>query len=129
MTINFEQIINAEEALTQAMLKSDVVALDQLLSERLLFTNHLGMLIRKQDDIDLHKQGIVHLHQIDASEQNIECHANFAVVSVKLHIIGSFHQQVSEADFRFTRIWHLSENNKLQLISGHSCLIHERATE
>lgn len=129
MTINFEQIISAEDALTEAMLKSDIVALDQLLSERLLFTNHLGMLMRKQDDIELHKQGVVQLHQIDASEQNIECHLNFAVVSVKLHIIGSFHQQVSEADFRFTRIWQLTDNDKLQLVSGHSCLIHDPASE
>jgi len=129
LVMNQEQVNNAEQALTQAMLKSDIVALEQLLADSLLFTNHLGMLIRKQDDINLHKQGIVQIHEIDASEQHIELYPRFAVGSVKLHIIGSFQQQVSEADFRFTRVWQQIDNNKLQLVGGHSCLIHDAASE
>ncbi|GJD17534.1 hypothetical protein RIVM261_024900 [Rivularia sp. IAM M-261] len=39
------QIIEAEEKLRLAMLHSDVKALDELLSSRLIFTNHQGHLV------------------------------------------------------------------------------------
>ncbi|MEO0836646.1 MAG: nuclear transport factor 2 family protein, partial [Cyanobacteria bacterium J06642_3] len=43
MTNSIEtQILQAEERLTEAMLNSDVAALNQLLASELTFTNHLG---------------------------------------------------------------------------------------
>lgn len=126
--INKDDVISAEAALTEAMLNSDIDALERLLSDRLLFTNHLGMLMRKQDDINMHRQGIIQIHQIDASEQQIECFPHVAVVSVKLHIIGRFNQQISEADFRFTRLWQANDINDLVLIAGHACLILDPAS-
>ncbi len=48
------QILEAEEQLRQAMLASDVNALDDLLSPELIFTNHLGQVMGKQDDLAAH---------------------------------------------------------------------------
>jgi hypothetical protein len=37
-----EQIVQVEDRLRTAMLRSDVAALDELLAPDLIFTNHLG---------------------------------------------------------------------------------------
>ncbi|MCL6484569.1 MAG: nuclear transport factor 2 family protein, partial [Janthinobacterium lividum] len=41
------QVLDAEERLRLAMLASDVAALNILLADQLLFTNHLGHLLSK----------------------------------------------------------------------------------
>jgi len=43
------QIIDAEERLRLAMLASDVGTLDELLAPELIFTSHLGEVLRKQE--------------------------------------------------------------------------------
>lgn len=42
------QILEAEELLCKAMLESDIVTLDKLLSSDLIFTNHLGQVLGKK---------------------------------------------------------------------------------
>lgn len=45
-----KDIVEAEESLKLAMISSDIEILNQLLSEHLIFTNHLGQIISKNDD-------------------------------------------------------------------------------
>jgi hypothetical protein len=45
------QIVEVENQLRTAMLGSDVTALDDLLAPDLIFTNHLGQLLGKDDDL------------------------------------------------------------------------------
>lgn len=123
MNIDIEQIKQAEDQLIQAIISSDVEILDTLLDESLLFTNHLGMLLRKQDDLDAHRNGIIKIVSIRASDQRIELFNDTAVVNVVLLIDGSYQEQRNEANFRFTRVWKLFANNKLRLIAAHSCLL------
>jgi len=44
------QITAAEERLRLAMLASNAGALDELISSDLIFTNHMGQILGKQDD-------------------------------------------------------------------------------
>ena len=44
------QIVDAENQLRTAMLRSDVSALDRLLVPELIFANHLGQLLGKEKD-------------------------------------------------------------------------------
>lgn len=50
-------IENLEERLRQAMLNSDVLTLDELIAEDLLFTMHTGLLINKQADLEAYRSG------------------------------------------------------------------------
>jgi hypothetical protein len=65
------QIIEAEEKLRLAMLNSDVKALDELLSSRLIFTDHLRQKVGKEEDLAGHKSGALKLNLLLASEQHI----------------------------------------------------------
>lgn len=117
------QIKQYEERLKQAMLRSDVAALDELLAPDLSFSNHLGQLMTKQNDLQAHKSGILKINQITLSDQKIKIYGDVAVVTVQAHIIGSFAGAASEDNFRFTRVWAKSTSNAWQVIAGHSSIV------
>lgn len=117
------QIEQYEENLRQAMLLSDIPTLDKLLSPRLVFTNHLGQLMTKQNDLEAHQSGRVKISKIILSNQNITLHDEIAIVSVQARITGSFAGETSDSHFRFTRVWRQSSTHTWQIIAGHSSSI------
>ncbi len=79
------------------MLQSDFDVLDELLASDLIFTNHLGQLMSKQDDLDAHKSGMLKITEITLCEQKINIYGDVAVVSIQTYISGSFcWQQIGE---------------------------------
>lgn len=58
------QVREAEERLRLAMLHSDVSTLDQLLAPDLIYTNHLGQLFTKQDDLATHQSGKLNIEAL-----------------------------------------------------------------
>ncbi|MBE9048243.1 nuclear transport factor 2 family protein [Pleurocapsales cyanobacterium LEGE 10410] len=77
------QIIEAEEQLRLAMLDSDVNVLDELLAPELIFTNHLGQVLGKQDDLTAHQSGKFKIATLTPSERCIQVIGNVAIVTVK----------------------------------------------
>ena len=117
------QIVEAEEKLRLAMLHSDVKALDELLSPKLLFTNHLGHLVGKEEDLAGHKSGALKLNSLSASEQHILLAGDVAIVSVKMQLSGSYSGTPTNGVFRFTRVWSQSQDGTWQIIAGHSGIV------
>ena len=117
------QIIAAEEKLRLAMLHSDVQALDEMLSSRLIFTNHLGHLVGKEEDLAGHKSGALQLDSLSASEQQILFTGDVAIVSVKMQLSGSYNGTPTNGIFRFTRVWSQSQDGTWQVIAGHSGIV------
>ena len=114
------QIIELEERLRQAMLGSDVVELDVLIAPELLFTNHLGQVFSKQEDLDAHRCGQFKFTELTPSERQIQLNDGFTVVSVLMHIVGSYQGTPVEQDIRFTRVWAVSTSGSIQIIAGHT---------
>ncbi len=125
MSADLERAVRAhEQQLTAAMLQSDVPALDALLAPDLMFINHLGCLMSKQDDLQAHKSGLFNIEQINLAEEQLKLLGDtVAVVTVKAHIRGSFNGEKSENAFRFTRVWCETAPGLWQLNVAHSCLI------
>jgi len=117
------EIKSYEERLKQAMLQSDISMLDELLSPELVFTNHLGQLMTKDDDLNAHESGVLNITAITLSDQKVKIYGVVAVVSVQAHIIGSFEDEKSESDFRFTRVWRKGGNEIWQVVAGHSSIV------
>jgi hypothetical protein len=120
MIVTQAQIIELEERLRQAMLHSDVVELDALIAPELLFTNHLGQIFSKQEDLDAHRSGKFKFTEITPSDRQIQLNDGFAVVSVLMHILGSFEGIPVEQNIRFTRVWAISSSGSIQIIAGHT---------
>ena len=118
------QIIQAEECLRLAMLGSDVNWLNELLAPELIFTNHLGQIFSKQDDLAAHQSGILKIEELIPSEQHIQLiDKNAAIVTVKVHLVGSYAGTKSNGDFRFTRVWTLSPSGTWHIVAAHSSVV------
>ncbi|MFM9433117.1 ketosteroid isomerase-like protein [Janthinobacterium sp. CG_23.3] len=122
MTVN-DQILDVEEWLRLAMLASDIVALDALLAPGLLFTNHLGQLFGKGEDLAAHESGLLKLHELTPSEQHVQLHGGVAVVSVRMKVSGTYAGQPANGDFRFTRMWARSADGVLQVVAAHAGMV------
>ena len=117
-----ELILVLENRLKMAMLDSDVSALDTLLAEDLIFTNHLGQIMTKQDDLNAHKSGAVRIQTIEQTEQRIKLLGDISIISVQSQIFGEFGGVQSDLALRFTRIWQKTGNDNWQVIAAHSSI-------
>jgi ketosteroid isomerase-like protein len=113
------QIIEAEERLRLAMLASDVSTLNELLAPELIFTNHLGQLMTKQDDLNAHASGLIQINALSPSERHIQLQGEVVIVLVRMQISGSYDGQPANGDFRFTRVWAVSCNGHWHIIAAH----------
>nr|WP_256385733.1 nuclear transport factor 2 family protein [Hahella sp. CCB-MM4] len=114
-----------EEQLRRAMIDSDLSTLDQLLADDLIFTNHLGQVMSKQDDLEAHRTGFVNIHSIVQSVQITRSQEEMAIVSVHSHICGEFGGMPSDVSLRFTRIWQRRNHQQWQVVAAHSTLVQE----
>lgn len=99
------EILKLEEKIVDAIVRSDVEILDQLLHDELVFVNHLGMIVSKKDDLAPHISGELKITAIGISDQNIRFFADTAVVTVSKTINGSYLKQEFETHVKFTRVW------------------------
>jgi hypothetical protein len=114
------QITAAEERLRLAMLASDHAVLNGLISPELIFTNHLGQLLGKQDDLALHQSGILKFGKLDPSEIQMKVGTGLAIVSVRMQVVGSYDDTAFVADLRFTRVWCVTATGSWEIVAGHS---------
>ena len=117
------QLIEAEEQLRLAMLNSDVNTLDKLLADNLVFTNHLGQVLSKQDDLAAHQSEKFKIQTLVPSDRRIQVIGNVAIVTVKVHLVGSYESTAFDNNLRFTRVWHLSSSNTWQIVAAHSSVV------
>ena len=117
------QIIELEERLRQAMLTSDVAELDILIAPELIFTNHLGQLVTKEQDLEMHRCGVLKLTELIPSEQHIQLNEGFSVVSVQMHLLGKYNDSIIDEHIRYTRVWSISSAGSLQIVAGHASVI------
>ncbi|KDM93527.1 nuclear transport factor 2 family protein [Photobacterium galatheae] len=120
--ILLNEVRSAEEKLKQAMLNSDTDVLSDLLAEDLIFTNHLGQRLTREDDLSVHASGQLKIQSLEVSDEMFYQVGTFTIVNVRTDITGTYGGEAANGQFRFTRIW-LKKNGKLQVKAAHSCLI------
>lgn len=118
-----EQIKGLEHRLLGAMRASTIDELDALLADDLVFTDHLGGLWGKQDDLTAHRSGMIHIRALSASQERILVFDGAAVVSVLLEISGTFDGQEASGAFRFTRVWAPTAGGDWQVVAAQSTLV------
>lgn len=111
------EIIKLEEDLRQAMLTNDIFALNKLIDDSLIFIAPNGMVATKQMDLDAHRNKIQKMTELSPSEQQIKIHENFAIVTVKMKITGTYSDFDISGDYRYMRIWK-KINDTWKIISG-----------
>ncbi|TAD96583.1 MAG: nuclear transport factor 2 family protein [Bacteroidetes bacterium] len=115
-----EQIILNEEKLLVAIKSNDVEILDNLLHQDLLFNLPNGQTVSKEMDMQTYCSGNMTVHEISASQQQINLIGDTAVVSVKIKIDGKYFEQVLNGTFSYIRVWKLFDQ-QWKIIAG-SCV-------
>jgi len=117
-----KEIVEAEERLKLAMISSDVEALDQLLSEDLIFTNHLGQMLSKSDDLAAHTKGDFKINELSLFDQIIMPSCDVVVVTVHSNVIGSYKGEATNDNLCFTRVWEKLDKH-WQVMAGHASIV------
>lgn len=123
LQLSEKDIVELEDQLRTAMIQSNILVLEKLLADGLVFTNHLGQVFTKVDDIDAHSSGVLSISSITPTEERIQLMPGVAIVTVKTQINGTYKGSTSEADFRFTRVWVPSTLNVWQVLVAHSSIV------
>lgn len=117
-----EQVIFLESRLRDAMCASDADTLEALLSDDLLFTNHMGHLMSKAEDLEAHRSGFVRIDRLDILESTHVFAGAAAIVSAHVRLQGTFGGESSDAELRFTRVW-VKHGESARVVAGHACLV------
>ena len=99
-------IIEYEERLRLAQLKSDVDELSQLLDDELVFTYLDGSLVRKEDDLNLHKSSDFQITKMEVIDRKIVTFDNTVVVNVLMDASAVFGEDTQNEEIRYIRVWH-----------------------
>lgn len=102
------------------MLDSDLEVLDELLAPELIFTNHLGQMLGKEDDLAAHRSGVLRVRELKPSERVVLLLGDVAVVSVRMKLEGTYDENPANGDFRFTRVWALTSEKTLRVVAAHA---------
>jgi len=113
-----ESLRACESALRRAQLAGDVVALDRLVDDALVFTGPDGAIYGKADDLETHRQGTVRITRLEPSEERVQRFGGIAVISVRMEMTGTFHGAPFAGPFRYTRIWCAREDG-WRIVAGH----------
>lgn len=119
---NLDAIVELEERLERAMRASDVLTLDELLADDLLFTNHQGLVVTKKEDLDVHRSGLLKLDSLDASDRRIQQLGNVAIVSVRVQLAGRHANTYFEGTFRYTRVWAVL-GVRWRIVAAHASMV------
>lgn len=120
-------IEDAEARLRAAMLAGDVAALDALLGDALVFTDHTGARLSKAEDLAAHRSGRLRLARLEPSGQTlIRRLGDTAIVCVTLDLAGRFDAQPFAGTFAYTRVWHRGEDGRWRVEAAHCSAVGDR---
>lgn len=71
----------------------------------------------------MHRFGILKLTELTPSDRHIHGYQRFSVVSVQMHLLGSYDRMPLDQRIRYTRVWAMSSANSLQIVAGHASAV------
>ena len=118
--MNQAKVIEYEEMLRSAILSRNVELLEELLSDELIFVNHLGQRLSKEEDIDTYRSKSLDITGIEVLEQEIKLFQELAVTVTKVAVNGSLATgEALGGEYSYTRVWK-DVGGKLKVVSCHS---------
>ncbi len=101
-----DSILAVEDQLRDAMLAGDVAVLDKLIDDDLMFVSHLGEVVGKAQDLEMHRTRRLRITSMTPSDRRIQRLGDATVVSVRVHTTAVIDGSAVEQTFRYTRVWH-----------------------
>jgi hypothetical protein len=114
------EIIALEARLRSAQLAADVVELDALIAERLLFTGPDGQVGTKAQDLDAHRSGIVRFRAHEPEELRVRrIGGDVAVTALRARLAVEVAGTLVSGTYRYTRVWAREDGEAWRVVGGH----------
>ena len=114
------EMVALESRLRAAQLDADVNALDQLISDELLFTGPDGTVSSKAQDLAAHASGVVRFRTHEPHELRIRrVGSDVAVTALRARLAVEVGGAVVEGDYRYTRVWARENGDDWRVVGGH----------
>jgi ketosteroid isomerase-like protein len=108
-----------EARIRKAQLEADVAALDDLISEDLLFTGPNGELGTKAEDLEAHGSGAISFREHQPEELRIRrVGEDVAVTALRATLTVEVGGTTVRGVYRYTRIW-AREGDRWRVVGGH----------
>jgi ketosteroid isomerase-like protein len=115
---SMDELRQAERRLQAAQLAGDVVALDRLLDDRLVFTGPEGKLYSKQDDLQAQGTRQV-ITKVSEEELNVLADGRTGITWFLGTLEGVFDGAPFSARLRYTRTWIRDDNHGWSIVAAH----------
>jgi ketosteroid isomerase-like protein len=113
------EMITLEARLRAAQLNADIVALDALISDDLLFTGPDGQIGTKAQDLAAHQSGLVRFREHEPEELRVRrVGTDVAVAALKARLAVEVAGALIRGTHRYTRVW-ARENGQWRVVGGH----------
>lgn len=112
-----DQLLDAERALQQAQFDSDVEALAELLHDDLRFLSPSGIVVGKEDDLQLHSSGELKFLMSNTlrTEVFVKDGAGMSFATIELEVESD--GNVVRGTYAYTRHW-IFQDSRWQMIYG-----------
>lgn len=119
--MKIEAVVNAEIELLTAIKNADILTLESILHDDLLFNLPDGNTITKDFDLESYRSGKMKVEALEASDQIISIIQDSAVVAVTVSLKGFFGEYPIDGAYRYIRVWKQFDG-ELKVIAG-SCTV------
>jgi len=118
------EIVILETRIRAAQLGADLTALEELISDDLLFTGPDGQLATKAQDIEAYRSGIVQFVAHVPEELRIRrVSADVAITSLRAQLTVNVAGTLSHGTYRYTRVWAREDHSTWRVVGGHVSLV------
>ena len=119
-----QEIVTLEARIRAAQLRADLTALDDLISDDLLFTGPDGQLGTKAQDIEAYRSGIVRFITHVPEELRIRrIGEDVAISSLRAQLTVDVAGTLSHGTYRYTRVWAREDGRAWRVVGGHVSLV------
>ena len=116
------ELLAAEVELQQAVLASDVDALDRLLHDDVRYTGPDGRTLDKATDLETYRSGTLDVTGFDVEEVEATVIGELGLTFLLARLTGRIGEQQFDVRFRWTRTW-TRHAGHWQAIAAHASLI------
>ncbi|SJN49921.1 nuclear transport factor 2 family protein [Sphingobacterium sp. JB170] len=103
--ITKNDVLNLENQLYEAMKSNNVVMLDKLLHNDLLFIVPSGETITKEMDLETYRSGKLKIVELIPNIEQLSIIDDLAAITLKMNLKGSYDSRPIEAQYRYIRFW------------------------
>jgi ketosteroid isomerase-like protein len=117
-----KELIAAEEDFSDALVREDWKAVEEVYADDLVFTSTDGSVTHKTEEVASVRSGDLKLESIKMADLNVQDLGHVAVVTGKIVEKGRYKTADVSGTYCFTDVW-VKRNGRWQLVTGHETLV------